>query len=468
MESILKPKQQEVWDNVLSNPQYKRICLYGSSRSGKTFLAGDYNHERAIAYPGSFHLFVRSTLTALTTGVISQTFPDIFKAYKDKTGVNFEQAKNEQGIKLVQFVGQPYSRFEYYNGSEIRFLGLDKVTTNKAALDKILSQEYMTITIEEGPEMDFTVVEMLLTRLAQKVNHYITGNPGIPKLLVTLNPRLFEDWDYVWFHKKVHPIDGRPVRNPDMFIPIHFDLADNPGGVADEYAETLADMSAANQMRFKTGEHADSFDGEVFKKLFWDTPPQLSEFDGLIIYTDPSYKSGPKNDFKASVLVGRCRGAFWVLCVKAMQTTTAQMIHNVHNLDTWARGKGWTRHISIWFENAGMADDFQASVDTHAERNGWTCPFQLDGRDKGEKYVRVEQILEPLNRNGKLFFNIEMKGEPIGNLITVQFLSFKRHMLPTEHDDIPDAVHGAVTMLNVPQPKPGGTHLIKKFGGPTV
>lgn len=467
MSSILKPKQQQVWDDVLTNPQYNRICLYGSSRSGKTFLVADYAHERCVAYPGSFHLFVRSTLTALTTGVVSQTFPSLFRVYKNHPPyfINYTEAKNEYGVKLVTHKANPYNRFEYYNGSEIRFLGLDTVTTDSSALDKVLSQEYMTIIIEEGPEMDYEVVEMLLTRLAQKVPHYKTGNPGKPKMIVTLNPRLYEDWDYVLFHKHIHPIEHTPIKNPDRYAVVKFVLEDNEGNVAEDYEETLSDMSSSKRMRFQQGDHSDVYAGEIFKKLYWETMPPITEFDGMIIYTDPSYKSGPKNDFKASVLIGRRNGAFWLLNGFAMQTTTSQMILNVHNLYHWAVAQGWNRPVPIYFENAGMADDFIEAVHTHAVQHGWICPYQLDNRDKGEKYSRIESIMEPLNNNQKFMINVDLKQDRFGNLVTVQFLKFRRHLPATEHDDIPDACHGAVTLMNVPIMRPGQVVHVKKSYG---
>jgi hypothetical protein len=462
MATILTAKQEFVLENYLANPQYKRIHLYGGSRSGKTFLVADYVFNRAVAYPGSSHLFVRSTLTALTTGLVSQTFPDLFRVYKEKTGTNFKEARTETGKPFIVHKAQPYNRFELYNGSEIRFIGLDVVSTDSSALDKVLSQEYLTICVEEAPEMDFEAVEMLLTRLAQKVNHFKTGKPGIPKLLATCNPRLFEDWDYIYFTKRQHPIDETPVRNPEMFAAIHFELKDNEMNVSDDYRETLEGMSASKQARFLRGEYSDDFEGEIFKKLYWEVLPPLSEFDGFVIYTDPSYKSGPKNDFKASVLIGRRRGAFWLVDARAMQTTTSQMVRNVHDLYKSLVERGWNGPCPIYFENAGMPDDFTDAIQSYAENNQWLCPYTLDNRDKGDKYARIESILEPLNTQQKFIFNIDLKSLRIGNLITVQFLQFRKNLPVTEHDDIPDACHGAVTILNAPIIKPGGTNLYKR------
>lgn len=464
---LLQPKQDLVFKEVLSNPAIKKICLYGSSRSGKTFLTADYNLERAIAYPGSFHLYVRATLTALTTGVVTQTFPNLFRAYEKETGIDITTARTDKGMPFIEHRSNPYNRYTLYNGSEIRFIGLDTQSTNKSALDKVLSQEYLTITVEEGPEVDFSVIEMLLTRLAQRVNHYKTGKPGIPKLLVTLNPRLFEDWDYVYFQKKINPSDGNFLPRPEEVTAVHFELSDNIGNVSDDYLDILKGLSTQNQLRFLEGKHGDSFEGEIFKKLNWETLPDINEFDTILIYTDPSYKSGVKNDFKASMTIGRRNGAYWVIDGRAMQCTTSQMVLNVSDLYTALLNRNWRRPVAFWFENAGMPDDFDEAIHQHALSTGWACPHQKDNRVKGDKFARIESALEPLNRDGKLFFNRELKEQRIGNLITVQFLNFRKNMLKTEHDDIPDAVHGGVTLINLPTIQPGGTRVIDKMKGPT-
>ena len=86
----------------------------------------------------------------------------------------------------------------------------------------------------------------------------------------------------------------------------------------------------------------------------------------------------------------------------------------------------------------------------------------MDGRQKGDKYARVESALVPLNEQGKLFFNLALKQLRIGSLITQQFLNFKKNLISTEHDDIPDAVHGAVTLINIPQIRPGGVGYVPR------
>lgn len=460
---VLNEKQQFVFDNYLCDDNLTEHCWYGSGRSGKTFLACDFVYERAIAYPGSMHLFVRATMNALTGGVVSQTFPNLWRAIERNTGVSVTQAKADNGQPFIIHRAQPHNKFILYNGSEIRFVGLDVVSTDRSALDKILSQEYLTIVFEEATEIGFEVVEMAKSRLAQKCFHVVTGKEGIPKWICTLNPRTFEDWDFVYFQEHKHPLEPEKIiANPEQTNVVHFHLMDNIDNVAENYKKTLESMSTSGQRRFLEGKHGDNFEGEVFKKLNWEDAPAIHEFERLLIYTDPSFKSGPKNDYKASALIGKRKGAYWVLNGRAQQTVTSQMVRNVHELAHWAQAKGWRRGIEYYFENAGMPDDFEEAVRQHGINHGWTCPFRLDNRDKGDKFSRIESALEPLNKNGQLFFNNEFKKERFGQLCVVQFLNFKRKLLPTEHDDVPDAIHGGITLMNLPDPKVGGTSMINK------
>ena len=236
---------------------------------------------------------------------------------------------------------------------------------------------------------------------------------------------------------------------------MHFHIDDNIHNVAATYMDTLRSMSTSGQQRFLTGMHGDNFAGEVFDKISWEALPDIQEFDRMLIYTDPSYKSGPKNDYKATVAVGRRQGAYWIIDGRANQCTTSHMILNVQETYTAIRDRGWEGPIQIYFENAGMPDDFVQAIQLHAQQSGWTCPYTLDNRVKGDKFARIESVLQPLNRDGKLFFNQEIRKNNFGRLCAVQFLNFKSKLLPTEHDDVPDAVHGAITLINVPVIRPG-------------
>ncbi len=446
---MILEKKQITGFNVLSCGKYKDVCLYGSGRSGKTFLVCYFIIRRAMQYPGSYHLFIRSTYTSLLAGVFSQTIPAVLKALKKSPGVDLI------GNGEIRLRHNP-AEIVFYNGSSIRFLGLDTQISNAAATDKILSQEYLTACFEEASEIDYKVVEKVKTRLAQKIE-------GVrPMSIYTLNPTTFDSWDYIYFSDHINPISKEPVSNPNELYLMHFSVYDNLKNISKDFVENLKNLSPIQRRRFLDGIYGDNFDGEIFQVIYWEELPNIGEFDRIIVYNDPSYKSGPKNDYKATGAIGVRNGAFWLIWCEAMQCTTSQMIINNYLIAQRLYNLGWQQTVEHWFENAGMPDDFIDAVQKHADVTGWVCPYRLDGRQKGDKFARIESALVPLNEQGKLFFNKAMKGERIGSLIAQQFGNFKAKLLPTEHDDIPDMVHGGVTLLNQPTFEPGQTRILMR------
>ena len=446
----LTDKQKFVYLNYFKKIKLNQLCLYGSSRSGKSFLIAYFFLQRSLEYPKSYQIFIRKHFSAIRSGLVLQTFPEIFdiisKQNNNKHPFNF----NVNGQPFVKYNGSD-NLFRFYNGSEIRFAGLDTQSTNKNATDKILSTEYITADIEEGTEIDFEVVEKIQTRLSQKIKS-VNGKSAIPKLITSLNPTTFDAWDYLYFQKGENPKSHEQYSELQMSqrAAVHFHVLDNIQNLSSDYLQKLEMLSPNEKRRFLEGLHGDNYEGEIFKQLTWESLPNIKEFSKILIYTDPSYKSGVRNDYKASVVLGLRNGAFWIIDAEAMQCTTSQMILNVHNLFHSLRENGYTGIIDCFFENAGMPDDFAEAVQKHAETSGWVCPYRYDNRQKGDKYARIESALVPLNEQGKLLFNVELKQKRVGNLINVQMLSFKKNLASNEHDDIPDAIHGGITLLNIP------------------
>jgi len=433
---ILETKQIRAF-RLLESNKYKDVCFYGSGRSGKSFLIVYFIIKRALQYPGSFHLIIRATYTSLLAGVFSQTIPAVIEALKKHPGVDLFKEK------MIRMRRNP-AEILFSNGSSIRFLGLDTQSTNQSYTDKILSQEYLTAAFEEANDIPFEVVEKVKTRLAQKVDG------ALPICTFTLNPTTFDSWDYKYFSEKVNPKSKEPVNNPNEIASMHFSVFDNVNNISSDYIENLKNLSPIQRRRFLDGIYGDNFDGEIFDVIHWEQLPPIQEFDSIIIYNDPSYKSGPKNDYKATGAIGLRRGAFWLIWAEAMQCTTSQMILNNYTIACKLVELGWSQSVVHWFENAGMPDDFTKAIQDHAEATGWVCPYRLDGRQKGDKFARIESALVPLNEQGKLYFNRAMQDARIGSLIAQQFGNFKAKMEPSQHDDIPDMVHGGVTLLNAP------------------
>lgn len=184
--------------------------------------------------------------------------------------------------------------------------------------------------------------------------------------------------------------------------------------------------------------------GKVFKQLHYKKMRPLKEYKFLVAYTDPSYKAGKKNDYKATALIGKWRDEYHVIKMYCAQTTTANMLDWQYEIMKFVSGK-----VPVYFliEWPWIDDTLKLEIAAANKRHGITLPLAPDPRDKPEKFFRIESLLEPLNRNEKLWFNEQMKDSQQMKDAEAQFLAIS----PTSraHDDAPDAVEGAVFQVNL-------------------
>lgn len=184
--------------------------------------------------------------------------------------------------------------------------------------------------------------------------------------------------------------------------------------------------------------------GKVFEKLHYKKmwrPLKFYKF--LVAYTDPSYKGGKKNDFKATALIGKYKDEYHVLKVYCAQTTTANMLDWQYEIMKECAGK-----VPVYFyiEWPSIDDTLKREILKANNRHKIVLPLKADERTKPEKFHRIESLLEPLNRNEKLWFNEKLKDSDHMKNMEDQFLALS----PTSraHDDGPDAVEGGVFKVN--------------------
>ena len=183
-------------------------------------------------------------------------------------------------------------------------------------------------------------------------------------------------------------------------------------------------------------------EGTVFKKLSYKEMQPLKEYSMLVCYTDPSYKETSSNDFKATALVGKWKDEFHVIKVFVQQTTISNMVawhYDIMNIVGM-------NACYYYMEEVLLQDMFYAEFWKAAKETGKTIPIAGDTRAKPDKFQRIESGLEPLNRNGKLYFNIAEKDDPNMMVMDEQFLDFEPGS--NAHDDAPDAVEGAYWIIN--------------------
>jgi hypothetical protein len=188
--------------------------------------------------------------------------------------------------------------------------------------------------------------------------------------------------------------------------------------------------------------------GTVFKDIIWDKVPPLSKFRFVVAYCDPSYKASKTSDFKGIPLVGEYQGNFYVLTCFLEQTTVANMIGWYYHLDEWVAGRA---AIYNYIEAGSLQDTFYTELFLPqlvqaGKARGKHLSISPDHRSKPDKFTRIEATLEPLNRQGRLIFNIAEEKNPHMQRLEEQMKAIEPAL--GAHDDGPDALEGAVWMLN--------------------
>lgn len=181
-------------------------------------------------------------------------------------------------------------------------------------------------------------------------------------------------------------------------------------------------------------------EGTVFKQMVFKPAKPIADYRQLVCYTDPSYKD--TNDYKATVLVGKWEGEFHVIKCFLEQATTARMISWLYDIMDIVG----ERTCYYYMEDGFMQDVIRKEVSNLASKLGRSIPLSGDKRRKPDKYMRIETLLEPLHRNGELYLNEDERENPHMQRLAEQFLAFAPGS--SVHDDGPDAVEGAVWIIN--------------------
>lgn len=187
-------------------------------------------------------------------------------------------------------------------------------------------------------------------------------------------------------------------------------------------------------------------EGAVFrlKHIRYGKMLPLKEYRSLICYTDPSFKAGTTNDFKATVLAGKTKeGAYHVLKVFADQTSVSNMVAWHYDIDGYIAGRCPVMYyMESNFIQDLLLDEFRKAGDAV----GRQIPVRGDGRKKPDKFSRIE-AMQPLFERGLIILNEKEKSSPGMVQLVEQLLMFEKGS--RVHDDAPDALEGAVWLLNM-------------------
>jgi hypothetical protein len=245
----LTPKQLEA-NRLLGSPA-SNIMLRGGSRSGKTFILIRAVVQRGLNAPGSRHAIWRHRLNHARASIWNDTLPKVLATcYPD-----LRVRKSE--VELIATLP---------NDSEIVLGGLD----DKARVEKVLGQEYATLYFNESSQIPWSSVDTAMSRLAQNVPldpaiAAATGRTHLPlKAYFDCNPPSKLHWSYELFKAKLKPGTKEKLPNPDDYVEMLMNPADNRDNLPAKYFEILANMSEAKRLRFERGEWASEVAGALW------------------------------------------------------------------------------------------------------------------------------------------------------------------------------------------------------------
>lgn len=191
--------------------------------------------------------------------------------------------------------------------------------------------------------------------------------------------------------------------------------------------------------------------GNVFKEMTYGKCPSLKSLQYVIVYGDPapSNKDRPtskaklQNSCKAVVIIGYSDLKFYVYKAFVDVTTNSNFIDWLYAAHNYIANK---TQPYFFVENNGLQNPFYEQVllplvYAKGNDNGFVLGITPDGRDKPDKYFRIEGTLEPLNRMGLLILNEEEKENPHMKRLEAQFKSVSAN---SKTMDGPDAVEGGV------------------------
>lgn len=185
-------------------------------------------------------------------------------------------------------------------------------------------------------------------------------------------------------------------------------------------------------------------EGTVFKQewIKYAKHPAWRDFDELVLYIDPSWKSKKTNDTKAAKLWGKYKSQLWHLRAFVRKASVAELVRWCYDLYEWSLEK----NISIRFmmEASFMQDIILDDFTIEGTQRGYQLPITGDKRKKPDKFQRVEAI-SPLWERGFVYYDISQKEDPDMQAGIAQTLAFEKGM--SGNDDAPDADEGAIWQL---------------------
>lgn len=365
----LNAKQQEAMKLLAGSARH--VLLRGGSRSGKTFMVIRAIVMRALMANGSRHAVLRYRFNACKQSVVYDTLPKVMKlCFPD-----------------VEWKLDKVDWFAKIGDSQIWFGGLD----DKERAEKILGQEHATIFLNECSQIPYNSVLLANTRLAQRAEITQKGFTGVLplKMIYDCNPPNNLHWTFRLFMQGLDPETKQALPNPDSYVTMQINPADNVENVAEGYLDELKNMPMRMQKRFLLGEFADAnpdavFSGEMIDRWRVRDQTDMPDLQRIVVAVDPSGIASADGSGDA---VGICVAGLGVdgvgycledLTVKASPKVWGNIVVNAYE-----------RHDADLI--AGETNYGGAMVKQVIDSVRWGLPFRALTASRG-KVVRAEPI----------------------------------------------------------------------------
>lgn len=185
-------------------------------------------------------------------------------------------------------------------------------------------------------------------------------------------------------------------------------------------------------------------EGSVFKQEWIQYGEVLSypKYEYTVSYCDPSFKNTSTSDYKAIVTIGKTGTELHIIHCFVRKCSINELVRHWYTFHESLHG----RAIIDYFMEANFIQDliFDEFVREGVQR-GYQLPLRKDNRSKPDKFARIE-ALSPLFERGFVKINRDLKNTEDCKQLVDQLLSFEKGS--RVHDDGPDALEGAIFILN--------------------
>lgn len=183
-------------------------------------------------------------------------------------------------------------------------------------------------------------------------------------------------------------------------------------------------------------------EGKVFKAEWMQEKKMhhLKDYQVIVAYLDPSFKSRKNADHKALIMIGMKAGEIHIIKVWCAQATVGDMIAWHYECFEYLQQRAGA--AEFWMEEVFLQDLLYNDFNQEAVKRGYPIPVRGDKRKKPDKDARIEAMSGYFER-GQVYFNEAEKNNHHMQRLKEQLLLFEMGRTGVKKDG-PDALEGAI------------------------